>query len=378
MTRKKILIATEATIGGVYKHVMLLARHLSKEEFDISVALSPVRNPDCIHDATALKEAGVRCFFIPMQRNISLIRDIQAFLAFHRLIKKERYDAVHFHSSKAGFLGRLAAFFTGTPLVIYTPHCYYFEGKKGLAKYFFVKLEQLASLATGLLINVSEGEKKITLREKIIGASRLVTIKNALDLAEIKRETDVAAIRKKYGVAPGKKLVTGIGRLSLQKNWPAFVKIAQLVLDKRKDVIFLIAGEGEFVGELRNLVEKTGIGQHFLMPGYVKNMNEIYNITDIILSTSAWEAMPYVLLEAMAFGLPIIATDIPGHQAIVFENRNGYVFKPGNYAEAEQKINMLLDNEDLRFFLGRNGYAFLSEGHKLATFIREHEKIYRM
>src|SRR5205809_7089182 len=108
MKRIKILFLLEATIGGAYTHVMLLIKNLPKDQYDISLILSPIRNPlQCEKDVMELRAAGVSCEFIPMQRNISLINDAMSFVRIYRYFTKKSFSIVHVHSSKAGIMGRI-------------------------------------------------------------------------------------------------------------------------------------------------------------------------------------------------------------------------------------------------------------------------------
>ncbi len=177
-------------------------------------------------------------------------------------------------------------------------------------------------------------------------------------------------------VDPAKKIITGVGRVTTQKNWEAFVKIADGIIRTRQDVVFLIVGQGELTEKISQLIKEHDLSSHVIMPGYISDMNAIYSISDIVLNTSLWEGMSYVVLEAMAFSLPLVVTNIPGNSVSVSDNENGYVYDLKDIEKAKVALNKLLDNEDLRKNLGRRGYDYLSTNHKLSTFISEHELLY--
>jgi len=374
--RIKILLMLEATVGGAYRHVLQLALFLPKTEFDVSVVLSPLRGYDCDSDAGMLEQNGARCLFIPMTRGISLTGDMKAFMAIRRLLREQHYDIVHTHSSKAGLLGRIAAYLHGAVRIVHTPHCFFFQGKKGVAKWFMKIPERLLARITDCIIAVSDSEKALAEEERITAHDRIYIIKNAVLPGAVADEDTKARLRKQYDIPEGKKVIAGVGRLTHQKDWATFVHIAAEIVSRRNDVHFLIAGDGEERKRLETLIGKSGLQPYMTMAGYCRRMEEVYSITDVLLHTSLWEGMPYALLEAMAYRIPVAATAVPGNADIISPGRNGYLFSIGRHMEGGRQVEILLDDEQLRSKTGNAGYEYAVTHHSPEVFVRLHRQLY--
>lgn len=375
MRKIRILFILEATIGGTYKHLLLLLRNISREDFDISVVLSPTRNATCYADAASLSDLGVHCYFVPMSRKISLIEDFSALFNVCKLLKKKKFDIIHAHSSKAGIIGRIAGLFYKTKCLIYTPHCFYFQSKHGVQRYFFKKLEQLAGYATDYIVSVSPSERRLTLNENIISEKKVVLIENSVPLAQAPNNLD--CLRTQYNIDPKCKIVAGIGRITEQKDWRMFVKVASEVLKKNEDVFFVIAGSGEDEGAIAKDIYEYHIGSKVILIGHKNNIDELYSIASVILNTSLWEGLCYVILEAMVFKIPVVATNIPGNYDLIQHGRNGFLFDVGDYETAAKEVINILSDEPLSACVGERAYNLLESDYKFETFISKHESLYK-
>ncbi len=374
--RIKLLIVLEATTGGAYSHVLQLATHIDKSRFNVMVVLSPVRNPGCEADIAMLERAGVQCRLMPMQRKVSLLADMRALLALHRLIAQKKFDIIHTHSSKAGLIGRIAAIFHKQCSVIHTPHSYFFQGKNGLARFLSVFPEQLAGYLTNYQVTVSESEQALTLQKGIARQEQTMLIRNVVPAAQRCRATEVQQLRQHYNIPAGHRIIAGVGRLTAQKDWSAFIHIAKAVLLQRSDVHFVLAGSGEAHDLLSAQIRQYGLTQWVTLTGHMNHIACLYSATDILLHTSIWEGMPYALLEAMSFGIPVVATAVPGNTDLIFPGQNGYLFRPGQYQEAAQHILSLLRDEQLRIDTGAIGKAYVTTHHRTEDFITQHETLY--
>ncbi len=140
MKKVKILFGLEAAGGGALKHLVYLVSHLNRDIFNITVILSDKRNNDIAEEINKMKQVGAKVTILPMKRGFNPINDIISFIKIYLLIRKTNFDIVHGHSSKAGALLRLAAYFNHVPSVLYTPHCFYFQGQNGIKKNVYIFL----------------------------------------------------------------------------------------------------------------------------------------------------------------------------------------------------------------------------------------------
>ena len=143
MKRIRVAEVIEATENGTKKHVLQVMRNVDRARFELELVASNLRDPESFQrDIDELRAEGFAVFLIPMTRAIRPLRDLRALIRLVRLFHRRHYDVVHCHSSKAGFLGRAAAFFTGCRWVVYTPHCFSFTAGFGrIVGWFFRMLE---------------------------------------------------------------------------------------------------------------------------------------------------------------------------------------------------------------------------------------------
>jgi len=372
MKKLRILYGLEAAEGGVLKHLLYLTSNLDVRRFDITVILSDLRG-NIEEEIAVMKSNNVRIMKVPMMRSISPFRDLVAFVRIFSLLGNG-YDVVHAHSSKAGALFCVAAWLRRVPKIYYTPHCFFFQGKTGLYKFVFTLLERLIGLFyTGLI--VSDNEQREAIAHRLTPLSKIHNINNAIkfdDYARVERSTN---LRKSFGVGPDDILVGAIGRLTLQKDWFTYIYVAMEVVAKQPRVKFMIVGDGELMDSIKHLVRTLNLQDNVMITGYIKDIHRIYSILDVFVSTSRWEGLPYVFLEAMYYKLPIIATDT-GNGAAIINGKTGYLVALKDYQALAYHISCLISDSRACAQMGINALTHLKNKYSFKVFIERHERLY--
>ncbi len=374
MKRIKILYGLEAAGGGALKHVVYLATRLKSEIFDITVILSDSRDEDIAEQIKKMKDAGAKVRLVSMSRNINPFRDFVVFFKLVSLIRKEKFDIVHAHSSKAGALFRLAAFACRVQRIYYTPHCFYFQGKTGFPKACFVLLEKLLGIVTTGIV-VSENEQRAAIRNKVVISPKLMNINNAIDFDEYNQKRETKHTKTALGIRPGTFIVGSVGRLVPQKDWETYVYAANEVLKFYPETVFLIVGEGELHTKIQKLIFQLNLEHKVLITGYVKEIYRIYGIMDIFVNTSLWEGLPYVFLEAMQYRKPVVATDT-GNETLVIDKENGFICGQKDYQNIAKKIISLIRDQEMAVLMGENGNRTVHDKYSFKVFIQQHEQLY--
>lgn len=375
MEKIKILFGLEAAGGGALKHLVYLVTRLDNNIFDLTVILSNVRNKNINKEIEQLKSANAEVFLVPMCREVNPLKDIHSFLNILSLIRRKKFDIVHAHSSKAGALFRLAAMLRRIPLIYYTPHCFYFQGKKGLKKIFFVLLEKLLARITTKII-VSENEQQELIKNNISPASKVININNAIDFDEYQESKEVINTKTKYGINENAFIVSAVGRLVPQKGWDTYIYAANEVLKSYPETVFLIVGEGELQKEIQDLIIKLNIDGNIILTGHVQEIYKIYGITDIFVNTSLWEGLSYVFLEAMKYKKPIVATNTGCDSSIVHEE-TGFISPIKDFYSIAENIIILLEDKSLAIKMGEKGMERLTQKYSFELFINKHEELYK-
>jgi glycosyltransferase involved in cell wall biosynthesis len=310
MGKIKLLYATGANGGGALKNVTDLATHLDPENFEIFVVLSTGKQSLEMQTAVSkIKKKKINIKYIPIPQTISPI-DVISLVKIYFYLKQNRFDIVHAHSSKAGALFRLAAFFAKAPVVIYTPHCFYFTAFKGYKRHFYRLLERL--LVRFTFHTVISGTEQKAVEECRIDKRNISIIDNAIDISEYGKEYSVSEILKQFNIPEDHIVVIGVGRLVKQKNWDMFIEAARIVLSKNRKITFIIAGDGPEKNRLGKRITGYGLESRIKLTGYMEDISMIYTIADIFVSASKWEGLPYTCLEALYFKIPMIITHTEG------------------------------------------------------------------
>ncbi|ELR72289.1 Glycosyl transferase, group 1 [Fulvivirga imtechensis AK7] len=374
MKKIKILYGLESTSGGSLKHLLYLTSFIDPQIFDITVVLSSKRGVDLSHAVKEINAAGAKLLFLPMKRSIDPLNDAINLLKVKTIIREGRYDIVHAHSSKAGVLFRIAARMHRVPLILYTPHCFYFQAHEGLKKKFFVWIEYCLAKMTDYII-VSRNEKSASLEEGICPPKKLININNAIKFNEKARKQNIFELKKKYNIKTT-WVVGSVGRLTKQKDWFTFIYAARHVLMRNPDVSFIIAGTGEQKTELEGLIASLELEDKVMLLGYIEDIDQIYSILDVFVSSSLWEGLPYAYLEAMHHRKPVIATYL-GENDLLQDDETGYIIPKKDYKLLSHRICKLLKNKEKIVKLGMNGKSRITEyNYSFERFIEAHKALY--
>lgn len=361
----RVLHVTEATVGGIRQHVHHLALGLDRRMFSVGVACPPVRQR-CFGDdqfVADLRDQDVRLHLVPMRREPDPASDLVALL---RLIHVARqYDIVHTHSSKAGFLGRLAARLAGVPATLYTPNAFAFLAPGRAARLFYA-LERFAACFTDGLVACSPSEARAA--ACLLPQERIHVIPNAVDLSRF------APVDRASRTA----LVVGmVARLASQKAPEVFVRAAAHVCRSRSDVQFWLIGDGELRAPLEALARQLGVAPAVQFLGHRRDVPALLHALDLFVLTSRYEGLPFSVLEAMACGLPVIATRAPGTVDVVEDGVTGLLTALDAPEETSEAILALLAAPQRARALGEAGRRRAEERFSLPAMLKAHAALYQ-
>lgn len=362
--------------GGVSKHLIKLAKHINTEDIEQVFIVSSIREDGLIE---FLKLNGNRYIVIDMVRNINVFSDIKSLIKIVNYLKKNRFDVIHCHSSKAGFIGRLAAEISGVPVKIYSPHAFPFNDYiPKYKKYMYLLLEKFAGLFTTTIIASSETEYSDAIQNKIVGSKKLCLIHNGIELETYNNKDEnkiefMESIRMN-NIDKNAKVIGFISRLVAQKDPSTFIKALKNI--EAENYIVLMCGDGELTDDVKNEVKTLGLQDKVFFLGYRNDLYKIINAIDIFVLPSLWEGLPYVLLETMFFGKAVIVSDVVGNKDVVKDNYNGLLFNPKDYIKLAQIIDSLLSNEKKIEILGRNAKEDIMNNYDVKSMINEYSQLY--
>lgn len=299
MKTKILYVITKANWGGAQRYVYDLAIGLPADEFEAAVAFG---QPGLLTEKLAA--AGIKTHLIrSFQRDVSIIADIQSFFELLRLFRRERPDIVHLNSSKAAGVGALAARLAGVKRIIFTAHGWPFLEQRNLVSRGLIYIfSWLTALLSHAVIVVSDHDLRVAQRMPFV-RRKTVRIYNGINLHLPLYPADI--VRNSF--PQGVRITGTIGELTRNKNQIALIEEAR----NNPEMYVAIIGDGEDRQYLMRKIEEYGLGNRVKLFGFML-ANTVLRGFDVFALPSIKEGLPYVLLEAKAAGLPIVANRVGG------------------------------------------------------------------
>ncbi len=388
-TRKKILyLVTHSEWGGAQVYVYNLALNLDPQRYVIALAVGEKEVASRQSWLKDLEKHGVKVWHLKrLIRSINPINDLLSFVEIYRLFKKTDPDIVHLNSSKAGVIGAVAAafykhIFDKKIKVIFTAHGFVFNEKlPWWRKKIYIWSQKIAAFFVDKIICVSEFDKISALNLHIANHKKFVTIHNGIDLKKINfigQPEALKLLRNKVESLEEKDfIILTIANLYKNKGLDFLVKSAKTIVEKIPNVKFLIIGEGEERKRLSFLINKLKLKDNFFLLSTLPQASRYLLAADLFVLSSLKEGFPYTLLEALAAGLPIVATRVGGIVEIVEERENGLLVAPADQQALAKAILDLLEDEKLRQTMSINNKKRAPK-FELINCIQETEKIYSL
>ncbi len=375
--RIRVCHILEAATGGARRHVVDILRHLDRKRFAPALIASSLRDPTFAAVAQALAQEGVEVQLLQMRREVHPLADAWALRCLMKLLSRGRFDIVHTHCSKAGMLGRLAARMAGIHRVVHTPHVFSFEMKNGRAQaVFYTLLERWAARCTDRLVAVSGSNREAALAQLALPAARVTLIPNGVDAASERPDPDSAGLRRRCGLPDSVPVVGMAGRLAVQKNPGDFLRAAKIVAEKLPATHFVWIGSGELRARLLAEAQIHGLADRLKwLPDWPEGPHG-YGLFDVLALPSLWEGMPYVLLEAMACGVPAAAFAVGGVPEAIEHGVSGQLVPPRRPDLLAEALLELLGDDARRQDMGRRARDRVSRNFRLETMVRSLENLY--
>lgn len=340
MEKKKLLfIITQAHWGGAQRYVFDLATSLNND-YDITVACG---GEGRLVDALEAKNIRVRRLQY-LVRPIQLVADIRALYELFHFMKNEHFDIVHCNSSKVEVIGIFAAWLAQVKKIIFTAHGFVFnEPMQSGRKKFYISLERFMHRFSTNVIAVSDYDKQTALAYSVVPLEKIVTIHNGIDVLSL-QGVEQKNVRDVLSLPADAKVVGTVANFYATKGLPYLIEAAVEVVARNKNIYFVVFGDGMLRDQLEALITMHGLGQKFILAGFRDNVVQLYKSFDVFVLPSLKEGLPYTLLEAMALGVPTVATAVGGVPEVITHGKNGYLIRPNNSHELTDTIISVLEN----------------------------------
>lgn len=311
---------------------------------------------------------------LPIKRSISPLKDIRCILSTIKILRREKPNLIHAHSSKGGIIARSAALFYPVT-VLYTPHAFSYLSATSLFKRkVFLLLEQLFRHFHSVLLACSPSEKNRGVKDVGYAPERALLFSNSIKpIEEEQIETPEIDLPDEY--------ICTVGRPSFQKNIEMMIEVLKKLKLKKPDIHLVIMGVGEYSPNKENverLIKMYGLESNTTLISWIdrKQIFGIINGSKLYISTARYEGLPYSVIEAIALGKSTVVTDCDGNRDLVIDGYNGYVIQENSVDRMASRIFAILSDDALRETLEKNALKHFNENFNIDNNIDKLEQIY--
>ncbi len=375
--RLRVLLAvTRMVRGGAQREVLQLLARLDRTRFHVSLMCHP--EGEWVEEAAALADAYHP---IPdLVRPLSPRRDLRAFGSALRVLRGRRFDVVHTHTAKAGVIVRAAARMAGVPVVLHTPHgtVYHDCFLSPPMQRVIALVERLAARRTSYILTKSIHEAEEYVRLRIAPPSRFITLYSGLDLSRLlPSESRGRAARAALGIEPTAPMILYAARFAPEKNHAMFLNAFRKVLQEAPSAVAVLAGEGPLRREIEGRGADLIAAGRLLSLGFRGDVPDLMRAADVCVSASLTEGLPLAVVEALALGRPVAATDAGGTREVVKHGGTGLLIPPGEADALAEAVLQLIRDPELARQLGERGRLAVRRLFDVETMVSRTADLYQ-
>lgn len=347
--------------GGAEKMLLSLVENLDMHRYKSSILL--------LQDGwlnVQLQKRGFKTILIPQNRSY----DFSWLFQMMRVLRDSSVDVMHAHEFAMNTYGSFASVLTGIPIIT-TVHGknYYWEKWRRRSAY------RLAAKHSKM-VAVSEDLKQFLVREVSIKPETIRVLYNGIDSHLYDLNGTGTDIRKQLGINEKQCLIGTVGSLDTVKGHSYFLKAAAKIVETSMDTMFIVAGSGNLLKSLKKETSLLGIEKNVIFLGFREDIPSVLQCMDIFVFPSLSEGLPLAVLEAMAAGKPVVATDVGGIPEVIGDGQTGFLVPPKNPDLLAEKITFLIRDRALRSRFGHSGRARVQKEFSLQNMVEEYQLLY--
>ena len=367
-------IHTLPIVSGSGINTFLSMEGSRRQGAEVSLACAPGGRLEEVVRQSGMGFFPIRNFVSP----VSPWRDLDALWQLLRLLRREHFDIVHTHNSKAGFLGRLAARTLGVPLLVHTVHGFAFHGQESrLRRRLFVWLERLAARWSHQLIAISQAMIDWAQKEGIADSSRFAKVYSGIEVDRFKSAAQDPELKRQLGIRQGQVVIGMVSKLWQGKGHQVLIQAASRLESQGLPFQILIVGEGGLEADLKAMVKRRGLEERVCFAGFRSDLPQVTAQLDIACLPSFYEGMGRVALEAMAAGKPMVASAVGGLAELVQDGVTGFLVPAGDPDALASRLERLVSDSALRCKMGEEGARRVDERFSAARMIEQIHQIYQ-
>ncbi len=363
MTKINVLLfTTTLEVGGTEKITSILARGFDRRKFNVTVA--------CLSHggevAKELRSAGIDVQPLNMKSKF----DFTVLLRLYRLLRSCRVDILHSFLFHANLLGRIVGRFAGVPVIISSERTMGMEGKHRALMNKFT-----SPLASAFTAN-SNAVSKFMVEEIGLPKEKIYVIYNGVDAESFKVKVNRKKVRESLVLDEHDFVVVSVARLTKLKGFEYLLEAAEKIIAGNSKVKFLIVGDGPNRKNLEEKSGKLGLGGNVIFLGFRDDIAQILSASDLFVLPTIWEGFPNTILEAMAAGLAVVATNTSGIPESVSDGKTGLLFEPRDSEGLYEALESMIKNQEKLKRMGEEGREKILKNFSIQKMINENERLY--
>jgi len=365
-------IIGESRFGGVASIILGLGRVAQAEGWQVDVlATDPMVQKTVLQHGLGLVNLDV------IRREIRPLWDLGGLFRLYKFLRREPYHIVQTHTSKGGFVGRLAARLAGVPVIVHTAHGFAFHERTPVAiRRAYSALERMASHWCDRIVSVSEFHRNWAIELGICSPRQIIAIPNGITEATRNHEVEPAELRAQLGARPDDLLILSIARLASDKGLEYLVQAAAMLPVRGWCIRIVIAGEGPAREGLELLTKSLGATERITFTGFREDVGDLLAACDMVTLPSFREGLSISLLQAMAAGKPIIATTIGSQKEVASHAEMALLVPPADATALREAILRLAGDPELRNRLGTTARAVYESFYTEDRMLRAYWQLY--
>jgi glycosyltransferase involved in cell wall biosynthesis len=365
-------IVGESRFGGIAKIILPLGKITQAEGWQVDVLTTdPVVQQ-------AVKQHGLGLVNLDViRREIRPVWDLRGLVRLTSFLRSEPYQIIHTHTSKAGFVGRLAARLAGVPVIVHTAHGFAFhEDSPASVRRFYSALERLASQWCDRIVTVSEFHRTWAIELGICSPRRIVAIPNGIAEVVRNREIGLAEVRREMGARHDDLVILSMARLAPDKGLEYLIEAAAILPRTGRRIRIVIAGDGPDRDRLEQLAGRLGVTDRVAFLGFREDVGDLLAASDLVVLPSLREGLSIALLEAMAAGKPIVASSIGSQREVASRADMARLVRPADALALSEAIVRLTGDEALMARLGASARTLYQSRYTENRMLQSYRQLY--
>jgi glycosyltransferase involved in cell wall biosynthesis len=357
-----LYIIGQLNIGGAERQLLYLASHLNRDEFQpVICTLS-----DQTQQRYLAEKADIDVITLPRLMKPDLTR----LWRLPAVIRNIQPDLIHSYLFVGNFWARISGTFSGIPVIISIRNSDYYTSP------FQVSMNRILRPLTKMMIANSKAGRNSAISRREIGKRKSLVIYNGIPLFQFDDLLRKGDVRKELGLNKENILIGMIARLESQKDYETYLRAMQIVSNKNEKVRVLCVGDGSKKSELMELTRSLNISQITIFTGSRSDVPSILNALDIFVLSSHFEGFPNAIMEAMAAGLPVVASRVGGVPELVAHNITGLLVSPGNAEDLAESVLSLLEDQERATEMGLRGRQRIESSYTIENLVAQTEAVY--